>query len=152
MESITKTKTSIDSDRWDIINVLNSYTLAMDTRDWTLLTDILAEDVFGRWNDEGPGVKGPTAMVEMIKEAVELCGGTHHQLGNYFVDVEGDSASASCHMRAFHIGRGAALGKTYEVLGRYFFKLTRTQSGWKVLELLRPKAIELGTEDVFRPN
>ena len=65
----------------------------------------------------------------MIRAAIDWLGPTHHLLGNYVVELDGDRAEASCYVRGYKAGRGEHADKFVETLGKLSAKLVRTPPG-----------------------
>lgn len=119
-------------DRLQVIDVLNRYGRAMDTRDWKLMDDVFVEDAVATF----PSITlvGRRQIVDTISAAMKVCDATHHIFTNYVVDVQGDTCAASMYVRAFHSRtvRGAVLEHDY--YGSYTASLVRTTAGWRVRE------------------
>ena len=138
------------SDRIAIIDVLNRYAQALDKRQWSLLDTVFTPDVefdFGAWQAESR-----EDAVKAIRSYLDDCGPTQHLLGNYWVKVEGDEAESRVYVRAFHVGIGAASGKTYEMGGEYHDLLRRTPDGWRSAKRNARVIYEAGSYDVLGPG
>lgn len=57
---------------------------------------------------------------------------TQHLLGPITVQLEGDRATARCHVRALHFARGLPGGWEWEVLGHYVFELKRRAAEFRI--------------------
>jgi len=116
-------------DREEIVAALNRYAEALDGRDWELLDRVFVPELdydFVAWR-----ARSRAEAVERIRGALDGCGPTQHLLGNYRVEVDGDTATSSVYVRAFHLGVGAAEGKTFEMGGEYRDEWVRTAAGWR---------------------
>ena len=140
----------MDDDRTAIIAVLDRYADACDRRDWGLFERVFTPDVTG---DYGPGYQRAdrAAIVASIQSNLGGCGPTQHLLGNYAVAVDGDRATSSCRVRAYHCGTGNEAGLFYECFGRYEDELVRTADGWRITHRRMRVDIELGTRAVLKP-
>jgi hypothetical protein len=138
------------AERQAIIAVLNRYAEACDTKSWVLFDDVFTPDAVG---DFGPDfqVQGRDAIVGMVAAHLGGCGPTQHLLGNYLVDVDGNEATTSCKIRAFHIGAGGDRGRSYEVFGEYHDRLVRVDGTWRIRHRRMAVTIELGTRDILLP-
>lgn len=136
-----------------VIGTLNRYADACDRRDWSLFDEVFTEDAVG---DYGPGFvqHGRTAIVASIRSFLGGCGPTQHLLGNYDVELAdgADTATASCKVRAFHLGRGDKASLSYEAIGSYHDELRRTPQGWRIAHRRMVTSINLGTMDVLGPD
>jgi hypothetical protein len=121
-------------DAKEIVDVMNAYTTALDTRDWDLLGSCFTPDGdadFG--NIAGVGaLDTPQAVVDLCRGALQNLQATQHLQGNYVVDVDGDSAVASCYLQASHFMEGAPGGGVFTVWGKYTDRFVRTGDGWKI--------------------
>lgn len=121
-------------DEKEIVDVINAYTTALDTRDWDLLESCFTPDGeadFG--NLAGVGVlDSPQALVELCRGALQDLQATQHLQGNYAVEVDGDTAQASCYFQANHFLEGAPGGNVFVVWGKYRDRFVRTPDGWKI--------------------
>ena len=141
----------MSDDRAAIIAVLNRYAQACDTRDWALFEQVFTPDVVG---DYGPGYERPdrASIIASVKIKLGGFGPTQHLLGNYDVEVDGDRATSSCRVRAYHCGTGEESGLFYECFGRYDDRLLRTPGGWRITHRRMRVDIELGTRAVLKPE
>jgi hypothetical protein len=57
---------------------------------------------------------------------------TQHLLGPVDVEITGSSAAAGCHVRAWHVAKGAPRGEEWVVGGHYVFALSQRKGGWKI--------------------
>ena len=96
------------SDVREIIDVMNRYTTALDTRNWAMLEATMTPDGqadFG--NLAGVGIlDSPQALVELCRKSLQDLRATQHLQGNYAVEVNGDTAQASCYLQANHFQEG----------------------------------------------
>jgi hypothetical protein len=137
-------------DRVEVLDVMNRYAEACDRRDWVLFDRVFAEDATADYGGTEM-LAGRDAIVAMIRSMLGGCGPTQHLLGNHSAVVNGDTARASCKIRAFHMGVGEHAASTYEVLGAYHHDLVRTVDGWRTAHLRMDVDIELGTRAVLQP-
>jgi ketosteroid isomerase-like protein len=134
-------------DRAAVIDTVNRYATALDSRDWALLDEVFTPDAVG---DYGRGeLKGRDALRSMIRRMLDGSGPSQHLLGNHRVELDGDVARCTCQVRAFSAGRGAAAGRSYEILGEYRDRLVRTKGGWRISRREMTIHHEIGTRDVL---
>src|SRR4249919_1819233 len=122
------------SDEMGIVDVMNQYTTALDTRNWEMLEATMAPDGqadFG--NLAGVGVlDSPKALVDLCRRSLQDLRATQHLQGNFMVMVEGDTAQASCYLQANHFQEGLPGGDTFVVWGKYRDDFVRTENGWRI--------------------
>jgi hypothetical protein len=122
------------SDVREIIDVMNQYTTGLDTRNWAMLEATMAPDGqadFG--NLAGVGIlDSPQALVELCRNSLKDLRATQHLQGNYVVNVNGDTAQASCYLQANHFADGLPGGDVFSVWAKYRDDFVRTPNGWKI--------------------
>jgi hypothetical protein len=118
----------------EIIDVMNRYTTGLDTRNWDMLESTMAPDGqadFG--NLAGVGVlDSPKALVDLCRRSLQDLRATQHLQGNYVVEVNGDTAKASCYLQANHFQEGLPSGDVFQVWAKYRDDFVRTPNGWKI--------------------
>lgn len=136
-------------DRAAIVETQIRYAQACDRKDWALFDQVFTVDAIGWYG--GRPVEGRAAIVAMIKIGLGATGATQHLLGNPVVDVAGDTATASCAVRAFHQGAGSKEHLTYEVFGEYEDELVRTDEGWRITRRRMAVTARVGAREVLGP-
>jgi hypothetical protein len=139
----------MDTDHWEIVAVQNRYGEACDRRNWDLFDDVFTTDAVTEYG--APPVEGRHERVASIRSHLGGCGATQHLLGNYEARVDGDTAEASCYVRAFHTGADRP-ELTYEMFGMYHDRLRRTPDGWRISYRRLEVSLELGTRSVLAPG
>jgi 3-phenylpropionate/cinnamic acid dioxygenase small subunit len=135
------------ADRLAVIDVVNRYATALDSRDWDLLDQVFAADVRAEFGRLYPSCE---AVKELVRSHLGGCGPTQHLLANHRVEVSGDEASCISSVRAFHAGRGPDPTETYELFGEYHDRLRRGPSGWRIVARRMVVTHELGSRGVLR--
>ncbi len=138
------------ADRLEIVELLTRYATALDHRDWKLLDALFAPDVEGHFG--GRALHGTEAIRAMIRSLLDGCGTTQHLLSNFRIELAGDTARSTCSVRAFHAGRGAAEGQTYELFGEYRDELSRRPEGWRVVKRSIWVSHEIGSRSLLGPG
>ena len=108
-----------------------AYTVALDTRDWTGLTDVFLPDATADLATRDTLV-GVEAITERIRRALEPLDATQHLIGNHRVLVTDDAATHHCYLHAQHVRHGAEPSPNFIVGGRYEDDLVRTDAGWRI--------------------
>ena len=131
-------------DKQAVAEVMMTYCRAVDHLDEDLL-----RSVFHPESQHSHGFKGPSSTTDGSPDFVEYAFGvlstqtrTHHQLGNIFIDIEGDVAYTEAYFTAFHRRRaisdpeaGEAATETemdYFVAGRYLDRMEKRDGVWKI--------------------
>lgn len=128
-----------DSDRWAINDVVATYFLAVDRRDWTRLRGCFTDDVEGIY--EGVRVAGGIdAIMDFFMgrsphrfplEIVDLKVSTHF-MGNHVATVTGDRAVAETYALA-HLVDNPPTGPRLRTRGlRYLDELVKVDGRWLI--------------------
>jgi hypothetical protein len=106
----------LDRKRWPELRALYAETVQTDYR-----------SLFGGDVQSQPG----KALVEGWRKLLDPIV-TQHLLGPIEVTLQGTSATASCHVRAYHVAKGLPAGDTWMVAGHYVFDLEKAGSAWRI--------------------
>jgi len=136
-------------DKDEIHQLLCRYCDALDFRRWEMLDDVFTPTIRAFWPTEEV-IEGREENIAWIKRAFVYLGATHHLISNMVVNIDGDTASTECRVRAYHAG-GDDRGLFEESLATFSAKACRTPAGWRINEFTETIAIMLGTEEVFAP-
>lgn len=117
-------------DRSDVSDTLYRYCSSVDNRDWSGLRGILADDARVRYGN-GDWIIGGDTVVAMLKDATAGLVWTHHFASVYHVEVTGDEATALTYHTSHQVA-GTEPDVARVVVGRYFDRLLRTESGWRI--------------------
>ena len=137
-------------DRFEIIAALDRYAECLDTRDWSGLSDVFTEDVdmdFTVWH--------ATTLDEVrtnIGSFLNGCGPSQHLLGNYRIQLDGDSASSRCYCRVMHFGKDEHEGKTFESWIEYADEFVRTADGWRSRKRVARAQMNQGDASLLGPG
>jgi len=126
------TTTQNFADHLEIQKVINLYASAIDKHQWSALESVFTEDAEADFIELGV-FKGRQTISDLISSVLTQCSVTQHLLGNINIEVEGDTASASCYLSALHVGLGDYAAETMTVWGEYKDKLVRTSEGWRIV-------------------
>jgi len=121
-------------DEKEIVDVMNRYTTALDTRDWAMLEATMAPDGMADFGElAGVGIlDSPQALVDLCRRSLQDLRATQHLQGNYAVEVNGDTAEASCYLQANHFQEGLPGGDVFVVWAKYRDQFVRTPDGWRI--------------------
>jgi hypothetical protein len=136
-------------DRFAVIETLDRYAVALDTRDWLLLDRVFTPDAtadFAEYRCESR-----EEICRLVQSMLGGCGPTQHLLGVYRIEIAGDEATSTCKVRAHHVGRGADAQLEYECFGEYHDRLVRTPEGWRIRHRAMRVTHETGTRSILKP-
>ena len=136
-------------DRFAIIAVLDRYAECLDTRDWAGLSDVFTQDIemdFVVWQaDNLDDVR------TNIRSFLDGCGVSQHLLGNYRIDLNGETASSRCYCRVMHFGKEDET-KTFESFIEYADELVRTADGWRSRKRVASPKMNVGDPSILGPG
>src|SRR6202046_194278 len=117
------------ADRLAITDVLYRYATALDTRDWALLAEVFAPEAVYTIGAHGD-VTGPLAIGDKIASLIGGYESTQHMISNPVIEIDGDSARASCYLHGQHYMPDQRTGgNTYTMGGTYRDRLPRPPGG-----------------------
>ena len=125
------------TDYEDIRHLIASVAHHIDAKRWRELRALYADEVATDYTSlfgGSPQRQAADALRETWQTVLARVA-THHLLGPIDVELAGDTARARCHVRAMHVGSGAADGSEWEVLGHYRFELVRGPSGFRITSM-----------------
>jgi hypothetical protein len=140
---------TLAEDRFAVIETLDRYAVALDTRDWSLLDRVFTPDAVGDFGEYRCGSRDE--IRKMIQGMLGGCGPTQHLLGVYRIEISGDEAASTCAIRAHHVGRGDEASLAYECFGEYRDRLVRTPEGWRIRHRAMRVTHETGTRAILKP-
>lgn len=130
------------------------YCELVDTKDFDRMDEVFTADAPGDYSQAlGPGAMMPDRAALIGAMHANLgehshCGATHHNVGNFRVDLEGDEARAKVHYFAVHEGTGDYAGAIYSMWGEYRDRLKRTADGWRVADRVYICTITQGPPEI----
>jgi hypothetical protein len=119
-------------DRQAIVEVLIEAAWIFDHKQWGRMAEVFTPDAVAY------GQRGLEAITANTIGYLGGCGPTQHLLGNHRVRVDGDRASVTSYVRAFHLRAGvdpmqrAEPDRYWDFLGEYHDTLVRTADGWRI--------------------
>lgn len=123
-------------DQLAIQRVITDYSAFLDGRDYDGYVGLFTED--GVWANGNTRREGQGEIRDMLSglfgevEEGFVNTSSFHQISNFEIDVEGDTATAKS--RFIFVMRGEGGEPVNELSGQYHDKLVRTADGWKIAE------------------
>lgn len=109
--------------------------IATDERDWESLESIFADEVALDYSSMSgnPAAKlSPSQITESWKTILPGFSATHHQIGNFQIEIKDKEAHVFCYGTATHYLEDPA-GNVWTVVGSYDFQLRPDKKGnWRV--------------------
>lgn len=117
-------------DRYDVGQVIIRYATSVDQRDMERYGSCFTDDVVVTGFSSG-AVEGRDGWVTFVEKALRGFRGTHHQITNQEITVEGDGAHMRSYVQATHelAGDDEHLLILYAI---YDDRLVRTPDGWRI--------------------
>lgn len=104
-------------------------------KQFDLMGEVFTEDTVGEYAQYNNVVYGLPDLIKALHfnlGAGGNCGNTQHNVGNFRIAVEGDSAYAKTHFYAVHEGLNRFAGEVYSMWGEYEDRWVRKSEGWRV--------------------
>lgn len=118
-----------------LIDVVNSVFINTDERRWDRVKAAFADRVnldYTSMAGGQPATLTPEQIVAAWQQVLPGFEHTHHQLGNYVVQENGNTAAAFCYGTATHYLPNESGQNLWTVVGTYDFRLANTPAGWKI--------------------
>ncbi|MEC5213917.1 3-phenylpropionate/cinnamic acid dioxygenase small subunit [Polaromonas sp. CG_9.5] len=133
----------------ELHQVLIAYALLCDGRDWGGMGNVFSDDASATYG--GRALLDRPAILDMLRNHLGGCGPTQHLLGNLQVWVEGEQVTSRIEVRASHRGMGEKKELTYDCMGYYQDRWTRTPGGWRIAHRAMTVTLEFGSRQVLGP-
>lgn len=106
-----------------IENLVISYAIALDSRNWNLLITVFHENAIASYGSDQIGIliesTSRDEIIDMCKNNLGGCGPTQHLLGNFRINTRYNNATSKCYVRVFHCGLEPNQNQSYEMMGEY---------------------------------
>jgi hypothetical protein len=129
------------------IAVLESMFESVDRRDWDRFETAFIDRV--RLDYGKPEQVSPEQMRERWKPLFAGLDHTRHALGNFQVEISGDTAGVRSTFHAAHFLKGAPHGDTWILEGRYEHELVRRDGQWRIAAMKMIPGKSTGNAEIF---
>jgi len=133
-----------------IRNVTVRYAEACDHRNWRLFDEVFDAELKGNYGGQFQ-IRNREKLVNLIKSMLGGCGPSQHLLGNHRIEVQGNTATSVCAVRAAHAGKGERKDLFYEIWGEYRDRLDCQNGEWRIVHRELVIHHEIGTQAVLAP-
>jgi 3-phenylpropionate/cinnamic acid dioxygenase small subunit len=141
-------------DKHAIEQVYIRYCDIIDQKAFDRLDEVFTQDCVGDYRStNGKVQEGLAPLIAHVTRGMgpgSDCGATHHNVCNFRVTVDGDTATSKAHFYAVHEGINHCAGEHYTCWGEYDDQWTRTDKGWRVSRRTYRNFLIDGTTDVVR--
>lgn len=125
-------------DKITIIETVNKLFIAVDERDWDIVSSVFDDTVLLDYTSMAGGVPANLTSSQIIESWKEILPGfdkTHHQLGNYQVDIDSKNIQVFCYGTATHYLKNESNNNIWTVVGSYNFELQEKDSNIKITKM-----------------
>jgi hypothetical protein len=123
------------SEKNAVIETINRMCISVDSRDWNKVGDSFDHKVVLDYTSMSGGKPSTLTPVEIINAWKSLLPGfdaTHHQTGNFLVEINGNQAEAFCYGTATHYLKNNSGKNIWTVVGTYNASLKKIENQWKI--------------------
>jgi ketosteroid isomerase-like protein len=119
-------------DRAQITDVITTYAVATDARDWKRWGELMTDDVTIDLGVAG-SFSGRDAVVKLVADGLADVDRTQHMITMLAIRIDGDTAHVRAILQTLHIVHQTGQADL-SLLGRgaYEFDLIRTADGWRI--------------------
>ncbi|MFJ8799326.1 nuclear transport factor 2 family protein [Streptomyces sp. NPDC102487] len=121
-----------NDDKAAIIEALNMYAFALDTRQWDLFDRVFTTDVEAVFGPAGAAWVGLEEFKTSFAGFHDSLDSHVHTMMGQLVNVDGDTANAFSYGTWILLREAAEGGPTWTGTGYYDDELVRTEDGWRI--------------------
>ena len=124
--------------REQIIETINWLFISVDNMDWQKVKSIFSDSVLLDYSSMTGGQPANLEADQIIDSWKGIFPGfnkTHHQVGNYIVEVDSLSAKVFCYGTATHYLENKSGNNVWTVVGSYDFELQSVGNDWRVTKM-----------------
>ena len=140
-----------------IKRIYAAYSDALDYRNFDDLAVVFSEDCTVDYHDIASDlvVRGSEAVVTAARTLLGENANvrrTHHNMGNFRIDVEGDHAKAVVRFHAVHSGGGDWAGQIFSCWGDYHDRLEKRDGQWRIAHRIYRSFVTQGPVEIAGYN
>ncbi len=134
------------------------YCEVVDAKNFGRLDEVFTADTVGDYTHAyglGAVRHGLATLVELMTlnlGPLSACGATHHNVGNFRIDVAGDRAHARANFYAVHGQRARPAAPLYSMWGEYDDDWIRSADGWRITHRRYRLFLEDGPKEILGPS
>ena len=125
---------STAAEKIQIIELLNQFGIAIDSRDWDTFSSLFADEIEFDYSAIGD-IAGTFQPSEIADNARKNFGGfkaTQHLITNHQIERSGNDANCKAYVRAMHVLPNDETDSMLEIGGYYLARLILIDSDWKI--------------------
>lgn len=134
-----------------IHDLLCRFFLAFDQRDWLMMRDTLAEEVFVDYASSGREAPGPMPGAEFVerRKGAKDSLSKQHSFSNLLLSQEGDGVGGRCNYLILRFAEGVSGGEDfYHSCGSYEFRFSSTDGTWRIASITQRALRSWGNRDL----
>jgi hypothetical protein len=124
----------------------------IDTRRWSELRALYADEVITDYTSLFGGEVQHQRGDDLIgawRRLLSPLDATQHLAGPIDVQLHGDRAIAECHVRGYHVRRGAPGGDEWMVAGQWVIEMVERQNAWRVTKMTLKTFYQTGNRELL---
>jgi len=137
-----------------IRNVIARIANTIDTRRWEELRALFADEVTIDYTSLFGGEVQRQRADETVagwRRLLSPLDATQHVIGAIEVAIDGDRASAQCHVRGYHVRHDAPGGSEWMVAGQWLFDLNARHGTWQIGSMTLRAFYQTGNQTLLTP-
>ncbi|HEY8549517.1 MAG TPA: nuclear transport factor 2 family protein [Vicinamibacterales bacterium] len=126
---------------------------AIDLRRWADVANVLAAEVTTDYTSLFGGEVQRQRRDDLVagwRTLLTPLDATQHLLGPIDVRPSDQGAAASCHVRGYHVRKGAPGGDEWMVAGHYDFALSQADGAWRITAITLHTLYQTGNRAVLQ--
>ena len=125
-------------DKLKIIETVNQFFISVDYRDWKKVKTIFNDKVlldYTSMTGGQPSVLTSDQIIDSWKGFLPGFDKTHHQIGNYLIEIDSDLTKVFCYITATHYLDNESKNNLWIVVGSYDFELSMNDKNWRITKM-----------------
>ena len=143
-------------DRQQISECVIRYAISLDTADWDLFKEMIADPIFidfSDWSGMEPREWGREEWAGFARDVLSGFDARQHISPNHVITFEDDdTAVCTSYMYAQHLLRDAPGGPFFLMRGSYTNRMQRKPGGWEIRGMTQHFSWGEGNEDIFETS
>jgi len=143
-------------DRQQISETVVRYAISLDTNDWELFKETIADPIFidfSEWSGMEPREWGRQEWADFARDVLSGFDSIQHLSPNHVITFDSeDEAVCTSYMYAQHLLRDAPGGQFFLMRGSYTNVLQRKPGGWEIRSMTQHFEWGEGNEDIFETS
>lgn len=138
--------------RTAIENVVRTYSMAMDLKEWEIYGDLFTDEIDLQFPETTKGLRGvnpSSAWVDVVRHTISGWDGAQHIVTNVLVEQTGETATAQAYLQATHTLDLDGAMENHQMGALYDFGLVKVDNGWKIRSIKLEIVWDAGRWELF---